>query len=97
MPKTFVTEGKVWKYEGPAGWYFVYVDKKVSEEIAGMPGKKRVGWGFVPIRATIGETAWTTTLFPTKEKDYLLAIKADVRRKEGVDEGDMVRVSFVLI
>lgn len=90
-------EGKVWRYEGPAGWYFVYVDEKVSKEILGTADKKKVGWGFVPIQATLGDTTWTTTLFPTKEKEYLLAIKAKVRRKEGVNEGDAVKISFVLV
>jgi hypothetical protein len=96
MKKPFVIEGKVWKYEGPAGWYFVYVDRKISEEIAALPGKKKVGWGFVPVRATLGSTTWSTTLFPTKEKEYLLAIKAAVRNKEAVFEDDEVKVSFVL-
>lgn len=98
MSKNFAFTGKVWKYEGPAGWYFVYVDEKVSEEIRQISsGVKKVGFGFIPVHATIGETSWKTTLFPTKEGPYLVAIKAGIRKKERVGEGDEVKISFNLL
>lgn len=98
MSKTFAFNGKVWKYEGPSGWYFVYVNDKVSAEVKKLSqGKKKVGFGFIPIRATVGKTSWETTLFPTKEGPYLIAIKVTVRKKEGIGEGDEVKISFNLL
>ena len=91
----FSIQGKVWKYSGPAGWYFVYVPKKESEGI-----KKKslvtVGFGFVPVQVTVGESTWKTTLFPTKEGPYLLSIKANIRKLESIYEGDEISVKFML-
>ncbi|HWO07068.1 MAG TPA: DUF1905 domain-containing protein [Candidatus Paceibacterota bacterium] len=95
--KTFTVSGKVWRYEGPGGWYFVYVPEKLSRQIKDYTrNKKKVGFQFVRVKATIGETSWNTTLFPTKDGPYLLAIKADVRRKEGIDEGDSILIKYNL-
>lgn len=90
--------GKVWKYKGPAGWYFVYLShiasKKVATAVA--KGMHTVGFSFVPVTARVGNSSWKTTLFPTKEGVYLLAIKAAVRKKEKIDEGDVLRITCTL-
>ena len=50
------------------------------------------------VRATIGQTSWQTGLWPqAKEGVYLLVIKAPVRHKEGIHEGDTVRGKIVLL
>lgn len=55
-------------------------------------------WGYVKVRATIGETSWQTGLWPqAKEGVYLLVIKADVRRKEDIREGDTVKGTITLL
>jgi hypothetical protein len=69
------------------------VGKEISQKIKG----SRKGSAFVRVRATLGKTSWTTTLFPTKDGPYLLAIKADVRKKESVDEDDQVSISCTLL
>ena len=53
------------------------------------------GWGVIPVTARIGSTVWTTALFP-KDGRYLLPLRADVRRAEGVDEGDTVTVRVTI-
>lgn len=45
----------------------------------------------MPVRPTIGTSTWETSVFPdTKRGSYVLPVKGDVRRKEGVEEGDVV-------
>lgn len=101
--KSFEVKGKVWRYANPnglqtGGWYFVYVNEKLSRQIKDATrNKKKVGFQFVRVKATIGKTSWTTSLFPTKDGPYLLAIKADVRHKEGIAEGDAVKVQCAFI
>jgi hypothetical protein len=101
--KKFSISGKVWRYTSPSGlqvggWYFVYVPKKLSRQIKDYSrNKKKVGFQFVRVKATIGKTSWTTALFPTKDGPYLIAIKADVRRKEGIDEGDAVKIACMFM
>ncbi len=96
--KKFTVSGKVWKYAGEGAWYFVYVNEKLSKQIKDSArNKKKVGFHFVRIQAQIGKTNWKTALFPTKDGPYLIAIKADVRRKEGIDEGDTVSINCHLL
>ncbi len=93
---TFSIQGKIWLYPGAAGWHFVDVNKTISQQIKWMEDKKKVGWGYVPIIAKTGATEWDTTLFPSKEGHYLLAIKAVVRKKEKLQAGDTVKIDFHL-
>jgi len=45
------------------------------------------------VRATVGETSWTTSVFPDSESGrYVLPVKKAVRSAEDVDEGDTVDV-----
>jgi hypothetical protein len=94
MKKNFKFTAKVWRYPAQAAWYFVYVDDKTTEVIKKMKNKKKVGFGFIPIEATVGKTIWQTSLFPTKEGEYLIAVKALVRKKEGIFDGDKIGVRF---
>jgi hypothetical protein len=45
----------------------------------------------IPVAARIGETAWTTSLFP-KDGGYLIPVKDKVRDAEGLDVDDVVTV-----
>ena len=88
-------KAKVWLYPGMAGWLFVYIDKKISAKIKTEQAKKpRRGWGSVRVRATIGKTSWETSIFLDKEGPYLLPVKAQVRKKEGIGDGDTVTLTI---
>lgn len=94
MPsKEYTIKGKVWRWPGDGGWHFVNVDKNVSAQI-----RKAYPKGFVKIRAQIGSTAWGTSLFPHKQSaSYLISIKSAVRKKEGILEGDEVKIGVKII
>lgn len=90
-------KGKVVRYTvEPASWYFVYIDDKTTAAIRAAR-TKTVGFQYVPVEASVGKTTWRTTLFPTKEGPYLLALKAKVRQTEGIREGQSVTVGLTLI
>lgn len=100
--KSFEVKGKIWRYEDTSGhtggWFFIYVPLALSRKIKDSArNKKKVGFHFVRVKAKLGKTTWNTTLFPTKDGPYLIAIKADVRRKEDIAEGDAIKVNCVLI
>jgi len=89
--KKYKTRGKVWLYPGMAGWHFVSLEKKQSKEIKEKYGKNRRGFGSIPIKVTIGDTSWKTSIFPDKRSGtYLLPIKAEVRKKEGIFDDDTI-------
>lgn len=89
-------KAEVWKWPGFAGWHFVTLPKKISAEIKKFG--KSYGAGFVKVEAVVGKTTWMTALFPHKDSEsYLLSIKKKVREKEGVWEGDVIRLLVTLI
>ncbi|TSC85517.1 MAG: hypothetical protein G01um10148_903 [Parcubacteria group bacterium Gr01-1014_8] len=95
--KRCIFRGKLWKYPGDGGWHFVYVPDKESKALKAMPRPKKAGFNSIKVRAKIGKTMWNTSLFPSKEGPYLLAIKAEVRKKEGIDDGDLVKVECKIV
>ena len=93
MKKEYKIKAKVWRWPGDAGWHFINVDKKISEQI-----RKAYPKGFVNIKAIVDKTAWDTSLFPHKLSGvYLICIKAAIRKKEGIFEGDEVKIGFRII
>ena len=75
----------VWLYPGMAGWHFVTIPQDISDDIKNQFGDMKRGWGSLPVNVTIGKTTWKTSIFPDKKSGgYLLPIKAEVRKKEGV-------------
>jgi hypothetical protein len=89
-------KGKVWKYPGIGGWHFLTINKTASARIKSMARLPRRGFGSIYVKAKIGTTEWKTSVFPTKEQTYLLAIKADVREKENIEAGDTITVRITL-
>jgi hypothetical protein len=82
---------RVWLYPGPAAWHFVTLPKKQSAEIKSLFGKSQRGWGSLPVVATVGRTSWKTSIFADKKSDaYLLPLKAEVRKKEGISVDQML-------
>jgi hypothetical protein len=86
-----------WLYTGKGGWYFVPLPQDSAAEISyfskALNGGKRTGWGSVKVSVQIGETVWQTSLFPdSKNKSYVLPIKAAVRKAENIIEGKSVKV-----
>jgi hypothetical protein len=87
----FVAE--VWKYSGPASWYFISMPQKMSANIRSQLKFQEEGWGRMKAQAKIGMTEWTTAIwFDTKSNAYLLPLKADIRKKEKLESGSKTKV-----
>ncbi len=82
--------GEVIEWRGPAPYLFVAMPPEESgdlkEEARGL-----IYWGQVPVRVTIGDTEFTTALFP-KDGRYLVPVKQAVQRAEAIGEGAVVEV-----
>ena len=83
--------GPVFEWRGPAPFYYVALPEDDSADIKADEAMLSYGWGCIPVVATVGDTEFTTSLFP-KDGRYLLGLKVAVRRAEGIDEGDRVAV-----
>ena len=90
----FDAELWIWDARRDDSWIFVSLPAEASEEIRNVAGGRRRGFGSVPVRAMIGDTRWTTSIFPDSAHDvYVLPIKREVRRTEGLDAGDIATVT----
>lgn len=93
----FEFKSKVMRYHGEGAWYFVTLPKVMSDDIKLLSVDNTVGFGYVRVQVAVGRTIWNTTLFPSKEGRYYLAIKASVRKSENIADGDTIQGSIELI
>jgi hypothetical protein len=88
---------EVWRHRGSAGWHFVTLPPDVADEIQARYADAHREFGTLPVRATIGSTIWATSLFKDGQSgSYLLPLKADVRRRERIEDGLTVTVRIEL-
>ena len=87
--------GPLWLWSGgQASWHFLTVPEEQAGEIRAESLARRGGFGSVRVEARIGQLIWRTSVFPQKSGDYILPVKASVRREAGIAAGD--QVSFEL-
>ena len=100
MTESITHTGPLWRWTTPsasAAWHFVTIDGAAGEELSGTAIMRRMegaarGFGSIKVTATIGETTFKTSVFPSKASGRWLPIKASVRKAEGLGEGDAVTV-----
>ena len=86
-------EAPLWASTGQGAWYFVTLPKDLSHTIKFSLGDRMNAWGTLRVSVRLGFSKWNTSLFRDKKRDtYLLPIKADIRKKEIVSEGDILSI-----
>lgn len=91
----FKMKAKLWLYPGKAGWHFLTLPAAESEAMEQMFGSIARGFGSLPVCVTIGDSDWETSIFPSKKSGgYILPVKAAVRKKEKLIDGDIVNFSL---
>ena len=88
-------DGEIWYWRGPSPFHFVTVPAEESDHIHAVSALVTYGWGVIPVTACIGETHWTTSLFP-KDGGYVVPVKSSVRQAENLALGDHVQLSLTL-
>lgn len=92
----FEAELWVWDARRAETWTFVSLPADASEAISEQAGPRR-GFGSVRVRVTVGATTWQTSIFPDRERGYVLPVKRAVRAAEGLDPGDTATVRVELV
>ena len=91
-----IKRAKVWVYPGKAAWHFATLPEKEARDIKNTFKGNSRAWGSIPVTVTLGTTMWKTSIFPDGKTDsYLLPLKAQVRKKEGVPKDG--KISFRLV
>jgi hypothetical protein len=83
--------GMVEVFDLPSTWFYVRVPQNQTKKFSG-----RLGWGLIPIEVSLGKTTWQTSLLPKGDKNFFIALKAEVRRKERVKLGDKISLTYKL-
>ncbi|MEV4515737.1 DUF1905 domain-containing protein [Dactylosporangium sp. NPDC049525] len=95
-----VFDGQLWSWDARRAdsWVFVTLPDDESEEIRGVAGGVRRGFGSLRVRVTVGGTSWKTSIFPGSGGGaYVLPLKRPVRKAETLDVGDVARVTVELL
>ena len=87
--------GEVVFWRGPSPYHFIAVPEAERAEIAAVASLVTYGWGVIPATVRIGDTSWTTSLFP-RTGGYLVPIRDSVRAAEGIELGDTVDVRLAI-
>ena len=87
--------GEIWFWRGPSPYHFITVPEEESGELRATSALVTYGWGMIPVTAGIGDTDWTTSLFP-KDGGYVVPVKDLVRNTEGLEVGDVVTVRLTV-
>lgn len=87
--------GPLVEWRGPAPYHFVAVPEDEADQLHDTAAAVTYGWGMIPVRGRIGETEFTTSLWP-KDGGYVVPVKDAVRRPERLALGDVVDVHLVI-
>jgi len=87
--------GDLWFWKGPAPWHFVTVPDSECQELESASALVSYGWGMIPVAVQVGSSRWTTSLWP-KDGQYVVPLKAWVRKAEGLQVGDLVTVRLTV-
>ena len=93
MELTFTN--RVIEWRGPSPYYYLPLPEEAAEDVHDIRKMATYGWGVIPVEARIGETDFTTSLFP-KDGGYLLPLKDAVRKPEGITVGDEVTAELTV-
>jgi hypothetical protein len=92
----FDAELWLWDARRADAWVFVGLPVGESEEIRDLAGGLRRGFVSLRVRATIGSSTWTTSIFPGRA-GYVLPVKRSIRVAQALDVGDTATVTVELI
>ena len=87
--------GPLFEWRGPAPYHFVAVPDDEAEQLRETAAAVTYGWGMIPVTGRIGDTEFTTSLWP-KDGGYVVPVKDAVRRTEGLMLGEMITVRLTV-
>lgn len=87
----------IWANEKSA-WYFIPVPAEHNDALRFFAGHEKRGWGAIKVQAQIGDSIWTTSIFPDKSRGcYLLPVKAEIRKRQKMDTETPAAVKLTII
>ena len=98
MTNRFSFSAELWKWQTTGtAWIFVTLPPEIADEIDDLTPITG-GFGSVKVNVRLGDTAWSTSLFPDKSSgSFVLPMKKAVRDAQQIDEGDTAEFTLELV
>ncbi|SEN30878.1 DUF1905 domain-containing protein [Cryobacterium luteum] len=94
---TFEFQATLWEATSTSSWVFLSLPTDVTDEIRERSTRPRRGFGSIPVAVSIGDTSWTTSIFPDgKRNSYVLPVKKAVRTQQELAVGDTAAIVLSL-
>lgn len=93
----------VWRTEQYGDIGYVGIEGAAAEAIGAHELMRRLelgrrrGFGSVKVNVSVGDSRWSTSVFPQKQGGWFLPVKKAVCRAEGIEAGDEVAVRLELL
>ena len=87
--------GELFEWRGPAPYHYIRVPPHIADELRELSPFLTYGCGVIPVTVRIGDSEFTTSLFP-KDGGYLVPIKDAIRKGEELVIGDTVGVEMAV-
>ena len=100
---SFTSPLLLWSTETHGGLGYIRIDGEAGEAISAHELVRRLelgrgrGFGSVKVNARIGDSRWSTSVFPPREGGWFLPVKKAICRAEGLEGGDEVEVELELL
>jgi len=89
-------EAELWLWSAKDAWHFITLPVEHADEIRFF-AKTRNGFGSLRVTVRIGTSTWKTSIFLySKSGSFVLPVKKDIRKAEGLGVGDTARVHLDL-
>jgi hypothetical protein len=93
----------VWRIENEGEMSYLSISGEAAEAIGSYElirrlefGRRR-GFGSVKVEVAIGDSRWSTSVFPQKTGGWFLPVKRAICRAEGLEAGDDIAVRLELL
>lgn len=100
---TFTAPLILWSTKEHANMAYIRIEGEAAEAIGAHELVRRLelgqrrGFGSVKVKVAIGESCWSTSVFPPKEGGWFLPVKKAICRAEGLEEGAEIKVQLELL
>ncbi len=98
MVVDFEAELWLWAARPTESWALVSLPAEASEVIRELTAGTRRGFGSVRVRARIGTSTWTTSIFPDSTQGaYVLPVKRQIRAAQSLEPGDTAKITVEVL
>ena len=100
---SFTAPLSVWRTEKYGDIGYVMIPAEAGDAIGAHELARRLelgrrrGFGSVKVQAAIGDSRWSTSVFPPKGGGWFLPVKKAICRAEGLEAGDEIAVHLQLL